>query len=119
LQAFTPALDTECPAASDELSLSAQNISQYGDACLDYARTLPTCHFPGKDPRPNVTDACANFLLNRLSYNGCTYAHRAESGFYKSTWRLYLASGVNLWRDTHDVVRLLDDQGRTVDVLTY
>ncbi len=119
LQNFTPELNRECPSASDELALNAQNISTYGDACIDYARTVPTCHFPGKDPKPSVSDACANFLLNRLSYNGCAYAHRAETSFYKNTWRLFLASNVNLWRDTHDVIRLLDEESRTVDVLTY
>jgi hypothetical protein len=120
LQVFTPELNKTCPSPSDELSLNAQNISQFGDACVDYARSLPQCHFPGLDQKPaGISDACASFLLNRFSYNGCVYAHKIESDFYQPSWRLYLGSGANIWRDTHDVVRLLDDQGRTVDVLQY
>jgi len=120
LQTFVPQLNTTCTLASDDLSLNAQNISQYGDACLDYAKSLPQCHFPGLDQKPaGISDACANFLLNRFSYNGCVYAHKNDSDFYQPNWRVYLGSGVQLWRDTHDVVRLLDNQGRTVDVLTY
>jgi hypothetical protein len=120
LQTFTPDLSRACPSPSDELALNAQNITQYGDACVDYAKSLAQCHFPGLDQKPaNITDACANFLLNRFSYNGCVYSHKNDTDFYAPSWRLYLASGVNLWRDTHDVVRLLDNQGRTVDVLTY
>jgi hypothetical protein len=119
LQKFTPELNLACPLASDELSLNAQNIANFGDTCIDYAKSLSQCHFPGLDTRPDVTDVCENFLLTRLSYNGCMYAHRNDSNFYSSVWRLYLASGVPLWRDTHDVIRLLDAQGRTVDVLTY
>lgn len=118
-QTFTPELERQCPLASEELSLNAQNIANFGDTCVDYTRVLPQCHFPGLDAKPNVTDACANFLLNRLSYNGCMMAHRNDRDFYTSSWRVYLASGVNLWRDTHDVIRLLDEDGRTVDVLTY
>jgi hypothetical protein len=119
LQSFTPELSKQCPVASDELPLNAQNISTYGDACLEYVKTAPQCHFPGLDQKPDVSNTCADFLLSRLSYNGCVYAHKNDSSFYQGTWRLYLGSGANLWRDTHDVIRLLDGQGRTVDVLTY
>jgi hypothetical protein len=120
LQSFTPDLNKVCPAPSDELILNAQNIQQFGDACVDYARTLSQCHFPGLDQEPaGISDACANFLLNRFSYNGCVYAHKIDSDFYQPSWRLFLGSGASIWRDTHDVIRLLDAQGRTVDVLTY
>jgi hypothetical protein len=120
LQTFTPDLNKTCPAPADELSLNAQNIQQFGDACVDYARTLQQCHFPGLDQKPaGISDACSSFLLNRFSYNGCVYAHKIDSDFYQPSWRLYLGSGAGIWRDTHDVIRLLDDKGRTVDVLTY
>jgi hypothetical protein len=119
LQTFVPELNRSCPLASDELTLNAQNISNFGDSCVDYVQTIPQCHFPGLDSPGNVSTSCAQFVLNRLSYNGCVYAHKNERDFNTGAWRLYLGSGVNLWRDTHDVVRLLDDQGRTVDVISY
>ena len=119
LQTCTPELSKQCPLGTDEMPLNAQNVANFGDGCIDYARSLPQCHFPGLDPKPSVTDACSNFLLNRMTYNGCVAAHRNDINFYTGSWRLFLGSNAQLWRDTHDVIRLLDDQGRTVDVLTY
>lgn len=119
LQTFTPDLDRSCPTGQTELQLNAQNIQTYGDACIDLVKNIRQCHFPGLDAPQNVSPACANFLTNKLSYNGCVYTHRTDRGFMTNAWRLYLTSGVQLWRDTHDIIRLLDDQGRTVDVLTY
>ena len=119
LQAFTPDLSQSCPRAQDELTLTPENIQTYGDACLDYVRTIPQCHFPGRDPAPQVSSACKNLVLNRFSYNGCVFAHRVDNDFALPSWRLYLSSDVELWRNSHDIIRLLDDQGRTVDVLTY
>ena len=37
----------------------------------------------------------------------------------EGTWRLYLASGIELWRNTHDTIRLLDENKHVVDTLTY
>lgn len=119
MQPFKPELDRSCPSGQDELPLDAENIRTYGDECIDYVKTLQQCHFPGLDPAPLASPACKQFLLNHFSYNGCVQAHKLDVGFYSKSWRLYLGVGANLWRDTHDVVRLLDDQGRTVDVLTY
>lgn len=118
-QEFAPGIDQSCPRPEDELPLSAQNVQTYGDSCIDLAKNMQQCHFPGTNMPTNVSPACSNFLMNRLSYNGCVYAHRTDRGFALNTWRLYLTSGAQLWRDTHDIIRLLDDQGRTVDVLTY
>jgi hypothetical protein len=119
LQTFTPELQRNCPTAQEELPLNAQNIQTYGDECVDYVKSIPRCHFPGTDPNTTMSQSCKNFLLNRLTYNGCVYAHRGDLDFYGKDWRLYLGSGAHLWRDTHDVIRLLDAEGRTVDVLTY
>ena len=118
LQPFTPDLDRQCVSPADEMPLTPENIQIYGDTCIDYMRTVPPCHFPGKDSA-NISPACRNFAINQLSYNGCVYAHRNDVGFASPSWRLYLTSAVKLWRPTHDVIRLLDEQGRTVDVLTY
>jgi len=119
LQTFTPSLDTNCPSPTDELPLTPENIQLYGETCIDYFRSIQQCHFPGRETTTTITPACRNFAINQLSYNGCVYAHRNDADFAQQAWRVYLASSVKLWRATHDVIRLLDDQGRTVDVLTY
>lgn len=119
LQNFTPPLDTDCPVPADSMPLTPENIQIYGDSCIDYMRSVAPCHFPGKDATPNITPTCRNFTINQLSYNGCVYAHRNDANFTKTSWRIYLSSATKLWRPTHDIIRLLDEQGRTVDVLTY
>lgn len=119
LQTFVPQLEHSCPLPQEDLPLDADNIRIYGDECIDYVKTLRQCHFPGLDTAPAVSPACKEFLLNHFSYNGCVQSHKLDSGFSGKAWRMYLGVGTNLWRDTHDVVRLLDAEGRTVDVLTY
>jgi hypothetical protein len=118
LQSFTPELPSECPAPSEALLLNADNLRAYGDTCIDYVQTLSQCHFPATVPS-NLTPACRSFIANTLSYNGCTQAHRNDPSFALPSWRVYLGLKAEFWYNTHDVIRLLDDQGRVVDVLTY
>lgn len=118
LQRFTPPLESSCPAPADELPLTPENIRSYGEACFNLAQTLPSCVFPADVPA-SVSPSCRIFLMNNLSYNGCVQNHRHESGFARGTWRIYLNSVGELWRNSHDIIRLLDSEGRTVDVISY
>lgn len=118
LQTFTPPLERSCPAPSDALPLTPENIRTYGEACYDFVQTIPSCTFPANTP-PEISPACRIFLSNNLSYNGCVQNHKHESGFTRDSWRIYLNAGGELWRNTHDIVRLLDAEGRTVDMVSY
>jgi hypothetical protein len=46
-------------------------------------------------------------------------AYGGSASFGLNTWRLYLNAYGELWSNSHDVIRLLDAEGRTVDSLTY
>src|SRR3989344_6911426 len=118
IQTFVPALSRSCPPARGLLPLTADNLRTYGDACFDFAESLPPCALPLSSPS-NITPACRIFLANNLSYNGCVQNNREESSFSQDSWRIYLNSAGELWRNSHDVIRLLDAEGRTVDVITY
>jgi len=118
LQTFTPELSSTCPAPTEALPQTAENLRTYGSACFDYLNTLPTCHFPTALPS-DLSSPCRQFLTNTMSYNGCVNTYHNRPDFTQTTWRIYLAMRAELWDNTHDVVRLLDDQGRVVDVLTY
>ena len=114
LQHYIPNLDTaHCP--DPITSLDSQS---YG-SCSDYYITIARCHFPGIAARTGVSSECITLAANALSYNGCLSRHGQDHGFRSNSWRLYVAAGVELWRNSHDVIRLLDAQGQTVDVLTY
>lgn len=118
LQTFVPSLSRNCPPGRELLPLTPDNLRTYGDACFDFAETLPPCALPISVPS-NVTPACRIFLANNLSYNGCVQNNRGKVGFSQDSWRIYLNSAGELWRNSHDVIRLLDEKGRTVDVVSY
>lgn len=119
LQSFTPELSSACPVPSDSLVETPDSLRIYGTACFDYVQNIPQCHFPGTVYPSNVSAPCRTFLANTFSYNGCVQANRYHPSFEKSTWRIYLNSRTELWDNTHDIIRLMDAQGRTVDVFTY
>ena len=116
-QNFSPSLSEECPSPSDVLPLTAYNLQQYGDACFDAIQNLPPCRFPQN--LSDVSSACRAYLTDQLSYNGCVNKNRFRSGFQKNMWRIYLGAPSDLWRNSHDAIRLLDAQGRTVSVFVY
>lgn len=118
LQQFTPSLQASCPLPGDTVSLSAGTLQQYGAECLDYIAGLSACRIPETIPY-SLPASCRILIANTFTYNGCVDAYRASIGFNTDTWRLYLGSPIELWNNTHDVIRLLDAEGRTVDALTY
>lgn len=120
LQEFTPSLSASCPTPADALPLTADNIRIYGDACFDYVKNLSTCHFPpAQSLPPSLTRACRDFIVTNFTYNGCVARYQNRASFALDSWRAYLGTGTELWRNSHDIIRLLDANGRTVDVLTY
>lgn len=118
LQDFEPSLSRNCPSPGELFSLTPDNLKTYGDTCYDFIQTLSSCTFPRQVPA-NLTSACHIYLANNFSYNGCVQNYRYKSTFADDSWRIYLNAYGELWRNSHDIIRLLDAQGRTVDVITY
>lgn len=118
VQAFEPPLYGRCPEPADAMPLTADNIRAYGENCIDFIRTIPACTYPASVP-PGLSSACRAFVGSQLSYNGCVQRYRIRSAFLGDTWRMYLGASGELWRNSHDVIRLLDAEGRTVDALIY
>lgn len=118
LQTFAPALERSCPSPRDSFALTPENLQTYGEACYDFIQTLPSCTLPRTVPA-NLSSACHAYLVNNFSYNGCVQNHRHESNFAGNEWRLYMSARGELWRNTHDIIRLLDEKGRTVDYISY
>lgn len=117
LQSFSPDLLRLCPTPANELPLTTQNLQTYGETCIDFVRALPLCAFPQQVPDA-LSPNCRAFVQTRFSYNGCLEAHRADVGFEKHIWRIYLGAN-ELWHNDHDAIRLLDAVGRVVDVYVY
>lgn len=119
LQTFSPTLSEQCPSPSESIPLSADNLNQYGDACIDFARSLSSCRAPLTGEVQGFSSACVSFIANTLSYNGCFDMYRYRANFFEDSWRIYLGASRELWRNSHDIIRLLDAEGRTVDAVTY
>ena len=118
-QSFYPSLSNSCPSPSSQLALNAENLRTFGETCFDFVQSIPSCTSPFQSIPSNISPNCRTFALNNFSYNGCVSRNFSSSVFALDSWRIYLGSGVELWRNSHDVIRLLDNLGRTVDVLTY
>ncbi len=118
LQSFTPEISLRCPRSSGALPITAANIRTYGEACIDFASSVEACHFPSSIP-DTLSPACRSFITSYFSYNGCVQTYQKSSKFSLPSWRIYFGSRGELWQNTHDVIRLLDEKGQVVDVLTY
>ncbi len=117
-QKFSPSLPQNCPAPSDEL------VSFYGAnyirdaACIDYVNRISRCQVV-LSPPPSLSGACQAFLVKYLNYNGCVDAHKNDANFMGDTWRVYLGRSSSMFRTKHEIVKLLDKQGNTVDAFSY
>lgn len=117
-QKFSPSLPQNCPVPSDEL------ISYYGPTyirdpfCIDQVNKISRCEVTLTPPN-DVSNTCQNFVVTYLNYNGCIDAHKNDADFAGDTWRIYLGRTSSMWRTTHEVVKLLDINGKTVDAFSY
>ena len=80
--------------------------------------TIPRCQ-ASLTPPVGATSACQSFLVKYLNYNGCIDAHRNDADFKGDTWHVYLGRTDPMWRTQHEVVKLLDATGKTVDAFSY
>jgi len=117
-QTFSPSLPQNCPRPSDELA-SFYGSGYLSDAsCIDYVNKLSRCQVT-LTPPVNASGACQRFIVKYLNYNGCVDAHKNDADFKGTTWRIYLGRTTSLWRTNHEIVKLLDINGKTVDAFSY
>ncbi|HUX81155.1 MAG TPA: hypothetical protein VMV38_02450, partial [Candidatus Paceibacterota bacterium] len=117
-QKFSPSLPQNCPAPADELTSFYGGNYIRDAACIDYVNTLSRCQV-ALTPPSGSSSACQSLVVNYFNYNGCVTAHQKDADFSGSTWRIYLGRSNAMWRQTHEVVKLLDSTGKTVDAFTY
>ena len=117
-QSFYPTLPQNCPVPSDELA-SFYGPNYIRDAsCIDYVKNLSRCQVM-LSPPAGLSGSCQTFLIKYFNYNGCVDAHRNDADFLGDTWRIYLGRSTAMWRTNHEIVRLLDMNGKTVDAFSY
>jgi len=118
-QSFYPRFNQYCPSSVDEMAYAQDQTIRNSNACYDYVSSLSSCKVhTGIYPQP-LPSGCQYFIENDLTYTGCVRNHKSDADFLARDWRVYLARDSSLWRDRREVLKLVDAQGLTVDVLTY
>lgn len=117
-QSFSPPLPRSCPDPSTELATFYGSSYLRDTDCIDEVDRLSRCETV-TDPPENVPQSCKNFMEKYFSYNGCVAAHKNDPDFAGDEWRIYLGAYGSLWRDRHEVLKLLDANGKTVDAFSY
>ncbi|PIT90839.1 hypothetical protein COU17_03540 [Candidatus Kaiserbacteria bacterium CG10_big_fil_rev_8_21_14_0_10_49_17] len=118
-QDFTPRLDEVCPSPENELIFADNPYQQFGNECLDYIEDMPACRMQVNAVPPQFPGICQYFIVEEINYTRCIYRHRSDADFFSLEWRVYLAHDKELWRSKREIIRLLDNNGRVVDVFSY
>ncbi len=119
---FTPALSQVCPAMGDIVPATVENLRTYGEQCIEYLQSLAPCEVPGTNTPKDLLPLCRALVQKEITYNRCIEREYKKIGFRvfnMGGWYLYLNSPAEIWRNKYDVIRLLDGDGRVVDVLSY
>lgn len=114
-QDFQPSLKKECPRPADELTKA--NISPNA-SCSNFVEDMRRCEFASAVPG-DVGSACRAFIQDTLTYSGCVATHKSEENFFRNEWRVYLNRPNELWDNTDERIRLLDENGFLVDAVSY
>jgi len=117
-QIFIPTLEERCPTAESEVLVNPATSRTADPECVAFAQSIPRCQFYIGGP-PDVSDQCYSFIRNSMTYNGCVAMNKWRPSFAGDTWRVFLSRQKELWKQEHDVVRLLDQEGRVVDIWAY
>jgi len=117
-QNFDPSLQNACPSPLDSVPESLPADQTYGANCFDYMRTIPQCEYVTQVPA-SLSANCRALIASEFSYNGCVSDNQHRTDFALGEWRLYLGSGIELWDNAHDIIRLTDSSGRVVDAVSY
>lgn len=118
-QEFVPPLEDNCPLFVRELARELPPDDQPGEACLAYAESLPRCRFTQRELPLGVNATCRDFISNHINYNSCVETLKEKVGFLSGQWRIFLDSKVELWDNDFEAITLRDENGVSLDILSY
>ena len=117
-QKFTPNISKQCPTPESELIFAESDPLRFGEECLSYIEDLPRCYMPLEALPIEFSNSCVIFITEEINYSKCVKNHRNDADFFKPEWRVYLKHNQEIW-NKRDIIRLLDDTGKVVDVFSY
>ena len=116
-QDFKPTIRKSCPKPIDDLP--NLGLGDTFDRCIDFVEDLPRCEvILGQIPL-NIGSQCMEFVSTKVNYNNCVINHKEDSDFYKNEWRIYLGRSNELWKSKREIIKLLDQNGKLVDAISY
>jgi hypothetical protein len=115
-QNYTPDLRKDCPSPETELAKTELSGEK---ACVDFVKSLPRCRIYQSGFPSDVSSACKVFVTEKLNYNACVAGNKTKSDFYSNEWRLFLDQNKEIWAQTSEIIKLLDEKGGIVDAITY
>ncbi len=128
-QDYTPSISSQCPSPVDEFNKFYTGNALRDDGCYQLMQNTSSCHAPNDTGR--YSSYCLNLIDQHLNYNGCVASHQSDSRFYGNTWRIFLNREPierkhtdpyvygELWKQSREGIKLLDNTGKTVDLYTY
>lgn len=87
-------------------------VLQNGDEALITTGTSPF----GTSYREN---RCTQYADSFREYEECAEKESSKANYFGDTWMIYLGRSSELWRSDDETIRLLDREGRTVDIYSY
>lgn len=116
---FVPSLPLRCPYPTDDpLPMAPNTLS---DTCYRYLEKLGRCMVPPSLIPTNLLadGSCQAHIFSKISYNQCVTYYRDDPDFFQGDWHIYLGRNTRLWRDTREMIELLDGDGRLIDSRSY
>lgn len=122
-----PSLRRQCPDPIDEME-EFSRVAYTNDECYDFVENLSQCEAFPKDELSDMlnerdislSSTCRSFITKELTYESCVENHRNDPLFDNvGSWYIYLGRTRDLWRAEREIIRLLDGNGRVVDIVEY
>lgn len=118
-QTFNPRLPEICPSAEDEILFYTGDRSVLVDnTCIDFVERIGRCDIATKVPIL-FSSLCQDAIGSEINYNSCVEHHKDTISFKGNEWRLFFRREKELWRTKREVIKLIDQNGKTVDVYSY
>jgi hypothetical protein len=122
-----PSFNAQCPDPIAEME-NFSRVAYDNDDCYDFVKSIPRCKALEKDELSDMLDerdislssTCRGFIVSELTYDACVENHKSDPLFDDTgSWYIYLGRTRDLWRAEREIIRLLDKDGRVVDVVEY
>lgn len=115
-QTFSPSIPARCPRPSEKDL--PDDGTQYNDACRNYINSLSACRVVVTPPL-TLSPECQRYVTTEINYTKCVEKNKNKSNFYDNNWRVYLNRTETLWKTSRELIRLVDQNGKIIDAITY